>query len=140
MTHYTIDSDTPHKFPPHSYYIGALRKISQYFDHRPIYAYIMTDDHHPETIAEMYQAALPNRKNIVFDYRTTVSGPTVNVMEDFHSIPNFDCLIRGDSTFSIIATLLANFKAIIRPKTCHVENQEIIVDEIDFQIFEGVHR
>lgn len=127
----------PDKFPPHSYYIEALRKLSKHFDHPPIYAYIMTDDPHVAEIAQHYKSALQGRSNIFFDYRKTATGPSVNVMEDFHSIPNFDCLIRGDSTFSIIATLLAHFKVIVRPKKCHVNNSEIIVDEIDFQVLEA---
>lgn len=121
----------PEKFPPHSFYISSLRKISRKYAHTPIYAYIMTDDPNPEAIAELYRKELPLRKNIIFDYRKELNRHNQNVIEDFYSIPKFDCLIRGDSTFAIVASLLADFKVVISPKKCHVEKGEIIVDEVE---------
>ena len=124
-----------YKFPPHSFYIEALRRLSQHIQHAPLYAYIMTDDPDAASLARMYQEALSEEKNIIFDYRKAPTGPACNVIEDFYTIPNFKCLIRGDSTFSIMATLLANFKVVMCPKKCHVRNKEVVVDAIDFQTF-----
>ena len=124
----------PYKFPPHSFYISSLKKISLHFGHPPIYAYIMTDDPHPENLAKLYKSSLSMRKNIVFDFRKEAAGPSQNVLEDFFSVQKFDCIIRGDSTFTIVASLLGQFKAIISPKKCHVANGEVIVDEVDFKV------
>ena len=65
----------PLKFPPHSFYIAALKTISERFGHPMIYAYIMTDDLNPKAIAEKYSAALADLKNIDFGYRTEEPGP-----------------------------------------------------------------
>lgn len=125
--------DYPNKFPPHLFYISAIEAISESFGHPLIYAYIMTDDLHPEEILQMYSKALAGLANIKFGCRDGESGPSCNVLEDFFSIPKFDCLIRGRSSFSIAATLLADFKAIVIPVKCEVELDKVIVKEMELQ-------
>lgn len=119
-----------YKFPPRSFYINSLRKISRHFDHPPIYAFIMTDDPNPTQIAKQFQNATSDLSNIRFDCRAN-GGHDSNVIEDFFSIPAFDCLIRGDSTFTIVASLLGDFKMIICPKEAHVEDGEVVVDKVE---------
>ena len=123
----------PNKFPPHSFYISAIATLSKLFDHRPIYVYIMTDDLHPEKIAQDYMTALSHLTNIEIGYRNDNADPSLTVMEDFFSVPKFDCLIRGFSTFTIAAALNANFQAVVTPYQTHVENGEVIVDKIKVQ-------
>lgn len=118
----------PNKFPPNEFYIKAIEKISEKFNHPEMYVFIITDHTDPKSLAGEYKTALSHLTNIEFDYRD-VGGPTTNVMEDFFSIPLFDCLIRGNSSFSIAASLLANFKAEATCK-CHSEEDEIILDKI----------
>lgn len=121
----------PNKFPPNSFFISAIETISKIFDHQLIYAYIMTDDLNPEKIVEHYSKALSHLNNIEIDCRHGKSESSDNVMEDFFSVPKFDCMIRGNSTFTIAASLLSNFKAVIIPKSSRVENGEVVVDQID---------
>lgn len=118
------------KFPPKSFYTDSLKNISERFDNPPIYAYIMTDDTKPAKIAEEFRASLSDYPNIEFDFRKSGNKHDANVMVDFFSIPAFDCLIRGDSTFTIIASLLGDFKMIISPQEAHVENGEVVVDKV----------
>lgn len=124
----------PYKFPAQSFYISAIKAISEIFNHCPIYAYIMTDDPHPEEILKIYSKALSHLPNIEFNYRKGDKGPSKTVMEDFFSVAAFDCLIRGSSTFTIAAAVRGDFKAVIIPYRCHVENDEIIVDEIEIKL------
>lgn len=119
-----------YKFPPKSFYINSLEKISEHFGHPPLYAYVMTDDPSPTTIVQELQAALPHLPNIRFDCRENGNVYKNNAIEDFFSIPAFDCLIRGDSTFSIVASLLTDFKMIICPEEAHVEGREVIIDKV----------
>ncbi len=130
----------PSKFPSHHFFISALETISELFDHTQIYVYIMTDDLEPAKIANNYRIALSHLHNIEFDYQVGENGPTVHVLEDFFSIPQYDCLIRGSSTFSIAASLLGDFKVVIAPKKSHVENQAIVVDEIRIFFKDGKRR
>lgn len=126
----------PRKFPPQSFYISALEKLSELFGHPDIYAFIMTDDPNPAQLAKSYRTSLSHLQNIEFDYRKGKNGPSNNVIEDFFSIPKFDCLIRPDSTFSVVASYLTDFKAIIYPKSGHIENEKAIIDSIEIQLEE----
>ena len=130
----------PSKFPPHHFYISAIETISEIFHHTQIYVYIMTDDLEPAKIANNYRKALSHLHNIEFGYQEGENGPSVHVLEDFFSLSKYDCLIQGNSTFSIAASLLGDFKVIITPKNCHVENQEVAVDEINIIFKDCKHR
>lgn len=120
----------PFKFPPNLFYISSIQILSEYLGHPQIYAFILTDDQNPEKIAQEFRAALTHLPNIEFNYRKGKAGPSVNIIEDFFSIPKFDCLIRADSTFAIMASLLTDFKIIIYPEKAHVDNDEVFIDEI----------
>jgi len=124
----------PLKFPPMSFYINALRRISAHFKHRPIYAFIMTDDSRPQRLARIMRQNLPYRKNIEWDWRKGEAGHDVNVLDDFFSIPNFQCLIRADSTFSEMASRLGDYDIVVTPTRAHVDNDRAIIDQIDFKI------
>lgn len=119
----------PYKFPPHSFYISSIEKMSELFNHPLMYVHIMTDDPYPESIVNDYSEALSHLKNVEFGYRKDAT-----VIEDFFSVPNFDCIIRGSSTLTISASLLTKFKATIFPKKCHVENDTVVVDKIHIEL------
>lgn len=127
----------PNKFPPHTFFISAIEAISKIFNHQLIYAYIMTDDLHPEEIAEYYSKALSHLNNIEIGFRHGKNGPSDNVMEDFFSVPKFDCIIRGNSTFTIAASLLADFKAVIIPRNSRVRNGEVVVGQMEIILQEN---
>lgn len=120
-----------HKFPPESFYIDAIKKMSELHNHVPMYVFIMTDDTNPPLIAQRFREALASLTNITIACREGEAGHSVNVMEDFFSIRQFDCLIRGDSTFSIMGAMLGEQKTTIIPKTAHVEGENIVVDEME---------
>jgi hypothetical protein len=62
----------------------------------------MTDDLNPEKLIKKYEKEFLDYDNISFGYKN------LGVIEDFFSIQKFDCIIRGDSTFSIVASLLGD--------------------------------
>lgn len=105
----------PVKFPPDEYFIETLKQMSDFLNNASIYAHIMTDDLKPEILLNKYKKELKEYKNIRLGYKT------LDVMGDFFSIPKFDCMIRGDSTFSIVAAHLGNF--IITVSVLSAENQ-----------------
>lgn len=125
----------PHKFPPDSFYIEQLRTIDRMFDHQPLYVYIFTDYKHPEVLAQNYAEAL-NLPNIKFDYSTEVDTSGIGVLEDFFNLTLFDCMIRADSHFAIVATKLKDFKLVISPKSHHWKGNELFIDEVTIETSE----
>ena len=104
-------SEYPLKFPPDSYYIEQIRTIARLFQGKPLYLFLMTDDLNPEALIHCFQRAVPY-SNIQWDCR---KKPLENDLDDFFSIPRFDCLILCDSNFSIVASKLAEYAIRIAP-------------------------
>ncbi|HBR70276.1 TPA: hypothetical protein DIC20_04580 [Candidatus Dependentiae bacterium] len=104
----------PLKFPPDSFFVEQLKIFSESVNHKPIYAYIFTDDQNPKRLVDKYAAEL-NLPNITFDYRGKNNHHTANVLEDFFSLAQFHVLIRGESSFSIVASLLTKNQLVIYP-------------------------
>lgn len=98
------------KILPLNFYVEGLRKVLELFDERKVYCYIFTDAHNPTaTIIEKIKSRLNSDRQISFDCRTSNTGPENNVLEDFFSLCNFDVLIRSESNFSIVPSLLHDF-------------------------------
>ena len=72
-----------------------------------------------------------NTRSIIFDCRKENNSPNTNVLEDFFSFFNFDVLIRPDSNFSMIPSLLHDFAMILSPKKITSSDKKII--ENDFE-------
>jgi hypothetical protein len=122
--------DLPLKLPPDSFYIAAIRKMSELCFHREMYVYIFTDDLNPPKIMRKYQGALIDLPNIHLDCRKETNGPGANVLEDFFSIQKFDCLIRPESNYTIIAEKLKDFKIVICPKDPRIDKGVVYIDSL----------
>lgn len=124
----------PLKFPPDDYYINQIKKASEIFNYQKLYVFLFTDDPSPKLIAEKYQKLLSDYKNIVFDYRKTENRHDLNVLEDMFSMTNFDCLIRSDSNFAIISSIIGNFKLVISPKGHTKIGNTISIDQVNIEV------
>lgn len=122
----------PLKWPPLSFYVEALRKIAAYFPDKKIYAYIFTDHDNPSEIMQGFAKAI-DIDRITFDCRMYDNKHDINVLEDFFSLMQFDCLIRPDSHFSVMAGKIADYKMLIAPWHASQQNGEIIIDETVFE-------
>ncbi|HSX10109.1 MAG TPA: hypothetical protein VLF94_00110 [Chlamydiales bacterium] len=127
----------PMRFAPDSYYIECLHRLRRLFPNREICAHIFTDDLHPEQLAAKFQSHLPD---LHFTYREQGNGPDAHVLDDFFAMAHFDCLIRSASNFTLVPSLIGDYKVIMTPKHGYwvVANGsgEYYVDEIDMQVYE----
>lgn len=122
----------PLKFPPDSYYLTQIQRIATLFPDKKLYVFLMTDDLDPASIAQSYAKVLNNR-NITIDYRAIGNSPSANVLEDFFSLAKFDCLIRCQSNFSLVGSLLGDYRIMITPKHAFLRENEIIIDQIELK-------
>ncbi len=106
-----LHREYPLKFPPDSYYLEQIQRIARIFEGQPLYVFLLTDDLQPQAMLERYKAALPFA-NIEWGCRERAPD---NDLDDFFSIPLFDCLVLCDSNFSIVASKLAHYKVRIAP-------------------------
>lgn len=117
------------KFPPLPFYIHALERIKKHFSNQKLYVYLFTDHNDPQELVEIIEQEM-DCQGITFDYRREQNCHNINVLEDFFSLISFDCLIRSDSNFSLVASKLADYKMQISPWHINYDSGLPVVDEI----------
>lgn len=126
----------PLKGPPDKYYNEALEKLYDIVD-KPLYVYIFTDDPEPKKVLQKFQETF-TQENIVFACREGPNGHDINVLEDLFSFAAFDCLIRPDSNFSFVASLLFPFKIVVSPAHFRKEEDRVVIDQFLFEFRDKV--
>jgi hypothetical protein len=124
-----LPSHFPLKCPPFNYYIKALELVSILFD-QPLYVFIFTDHPNPPELQQKLSSIFSGYK-IRFDCRRSDNAHDKNVLEDFFALGQFECLIRPDSNYSLIASKIFSHKVVISPlRYAQGPNQEIYIDRI----------
>ena len=119
----------PLKFPPDQFFIKELYTLYSYFNGQPLYVHLFTDNQNPGAIKAKYKEALSGL-DIEFVCREEGNRWDANVLEDFFALTQFDCAIHGESNFSVCASFLADYKVEILPKTYHIENNSVHIDDV----------
>lgn len=127
---YYVDVDFPLKFPPLSFYIEQIKKISEIFQHSKLYIYIFTDDSNPEALVSKIKEGLQDYHNMIFDFRIKYNKHNKNVIEDFFAMTQFDCLIRSQSNFSFMAAKISDYKVEIFPTDYITTKNQLIINKI----------
>lgn len=122
------------KMPPYSYYVEQIKKIKNIMGDKKIYFHIFTDDNNPQKIVDFLKKEIIDLKNIELGFREFENNWDKNVLEDFFSILNFDCLIMTQSNFSIIASKLKEYQITIMPISSKFENNAITIDKVEIVI------
>jgi hypothetical protein len=117
----------PLKFPPDSFYITEIRKIYELIK-QPLFVHIFTDDPMPSILAESYASALTDI-DVVFDYRSEGNSYKANVLTDLFDMMRYNCLIRPESNYSIVAERLGDYTMVIHPTRCMVQGKQIVITE-----------
>src|SRR5579872_6078872 len=119
----------PLRFVSDEFYIEQIDRITQMFPDQQLYVYLFTDYKNPNKLAKKFSEALSN-DNILFDYQKEENGPQLNVLEDFFSMMQFDCLIRPGSHFSRFVERLGNAQLSIYPYSYATHGKETVIDVI----------
>ncbi len=115
------DQSSPRKFPPNSFFIEQLKHMSELLEDQPLYVHIFTDSSRPEYFAELLKKEV-NKSNIIYGYRNKPG-----LVDDFFAMAQFKYFIRGESNFSFMASILAQYKICIVPAECVWKGRELIV-------------
>ena len=125
QTYHDMTNGQPLKWPPLAFYFDGLRAIASRFPDQKIYAFIFTDHDNPEEIMDLFMRSVEIDR-ITFDCRMYDNKHNLNVLEDFFSLMQFDCLIRPDSNFSLMAGKINDYKMLIVP---YLNNGSIAIKE-----------
>jgi|SRR5579862_5434200 len=124
----------PLKLPPMHFYIQGLSEVLPLFKGKPIYCYVFTDAQHPEVLVEELKKTVPSDTSIVFDWRRQGNHHGSNVLEDFFSLFHFDVLIRPQSNFSIVPSLLQDFAVVCTPTDFLNKDRQITITKIHVDV------
>ena len=113
---------------PDDYYIQQIQRIAKIFSNEKLYIYIFTDDKEPHLIVKKYEQILNNPK-ITFSYQKVKDKN--KLLDDFFSIPKFDCCILCQSNFSVIASKLGNYSVLISPVHAVMKDGKPLIDGIE---------
>lgn len=128
----------PTKTPPVSYYSECLRGVIQRLPlGQKVYCHIFTDDADPASIVNTIRQSVPDQIPVSFGYRSENNKHDANVLEDFYSLFNFDALIRSESNYSIVPSLLHDYSIVTYPVAFTIENRIVTITQVDFQVYKG---
>lgn len=125
-------SEFPLKFLPDSFFIKQLKRLYQILGEQPLYVFVFTDDNHPAQVVKKYSRYFA-KYSIEFAYRTKNSD-TENVLEDFFSMMQFDCMIHSESNFSLIPSLIGDYMVTIHPDSFTKMGGRIIYNHVVTEI------
>jgi len=106
----------PLRFAPNEFFIDQIARLADMFKEQNLYVHIFTDHQNPAKLKKKFQKALQNPR-ITFGCRENDNSHNSNVLEDFFSMMDFDCLIRPGSHFSRFVQRLGNNKVVIYPES-----------------------
>lgn len=124
-----IDKDLPNKFPPMSFFIEQLQRLSMMLKNQPLYVYVFTDSKEPEKLVDILKTQV-KKTNIVYDYRSKTGQDAQSILTDFFDMAQFQYFIRPQSFFSLMAEKLSEWKISISPRKSMWKNAELRVTEV----------
>ncbi|WP_068469379.1 hypothetical protein [Candidatus Protochlamydia phocaeensis] len=145
----TTQNYYPCKVPPDEYYISQLLNVCQIYADQPLYIHLFTDDKEPALLQQKLKDKIREAgytQDIIFGVTEPKEGENP-VLRDLFSMAHggFNCLIRSESHFSIMAQLIGEHDLVIGPKHFHSEinyglgKTDIVIDQL--AIFEkGIER
>lgn len=119
----------PLKFPPNSFYIEQIIRLYHLLNQRPLYVHIFSDISRPQTLINEFAKAT---KGMKIEYHTRDQQLYFNtMMEDFYMMSQFDCIIRPNSSFSIVAAKISNCNIEIFPTHASLNGNNPKIERVE---------
>ena len=116
----------PLKFPPNSFYVEQLKRLSELLHDKPLYVHVFTDSTQPEAFVDLLNEAV-GKPNIVYACRSEGNHQDAHVLDDFFSLTQFEYVIRGESNFTIMAGKITDYKIVIYPAECAWQGNTLLI-------------
>lgn len=130
----------PLKTPPFTYYAECLNRVIALFPQRQLHCHLFTDAVDPQELVNFMKSKIPPSTSIEFECRDSGNRHNANVLLDFFSFFNFDIMIRPESNYSIIPSLIGDFAIVYIPETFKIynnpEDRFVVIDQIKTEVDE----
>lgn len=130
----------PLKLPPLQFYIDGVLKMLELFPEKPLAIQVFTDAASPQMIVQKIKEQIPPGADIQFFFRKGSNSFARNILEDFFSLFLYDAIIRSQSNFSLIPSLLRDFAVVYAPKDCTVEDGATSITDVLIEINEPLYQ
>lgn len=129
----------PLRFVPDEFFIAQVQRLTEMFRTENLYVHIFTDHAEPAVLMKKFSDAL-NNPRVTFGYREQDNSHNANVLEDFFSMMEFDCLVRPGSHFSRFVQRLGKNKVVIYPESvCRNADGTRTIDVINIKTRANEH-
>jgi len=133
-------TELPLKLPPLSFYFEAFPMILDHFRGLPIYCHIFTDSQKPEELVKAFKQLVPPNLDVTFGCRKQFNRHNSNVLIDFFSLFNFDVLIRSQSNFSLLPSLLHDFALVHCPTGFSLSGKTVTIEKAETLIHDELYQ
>lgn len=121
--------------PPIDFYIDQLKRLSTLLGNVPLFVYVFTNHSNPLVLVQEMKNNLTRFNNITLASRNK-NNRDETLIEDLFLMSKFDCLIRPNSSFSMVAQLIGNHKITLYPKRGFWKNKKLYFDKIGMMILD----
>ena len=126
------DRNWPSKFPPEQYYIDQINILADLLADKKIIFYIFSDCQDPLTLTSRI-AEYCKKDNIAIV--NAASSLKESPIIDLCKIASCDCLIRPQSSYSIVSQIMGNHKIVFSPHRCEWRNNILYVPQVKITMF-----
>jgi hypothetical protein len=131
----TESNQSPLQYPPDSYYIEQINKLSELFYHRPFFVYLFTENRNSSEVIKKFQEAMTGH-NIIFDYKKSNKMTRNSYVENFINMSKFDCLIRPISNLGFLLEQMNDYLITLKPSHHTLIGHEVYIDEVQQKVRE----
>ena len=129
------DRTWPIKFPPEQYFIDQIKVLEDLLPDKKMIFYIFSDSLNPQALTERVTQYC-STKNTAFI--NAASPKSESPMVDMYKMATCDCLIRPDSSYSIVSQIMGNHKIVFSPQNYQWRDNILYITRVRLTFFDNV--
>ena len=131
----SADRSWPKKFPPEQYYINQINLLAELLAEQQLIFYIFSDSHDPNKLTQRI-ASYCKHKNA--NFINASSSLQDSPIFDMCKMASCDCLIRPESSYSMVAQIMGNHKIVLFPQKAEWKDNILYIPEVNVILFNSI--
>jgi hypothetical protein len=126
------DHSWPSKFPPEQYYIDQIHLLEDLLANKKITFFIFSDSLNPQDLtARIAKHCAKENASFINASSSRSDSPLI----DMYKMSACDCLIRAESSFSMVSQIMGNHKLVFSPQSCEWRKNILYVTRVKLVLF-----
>jgi hypothetical protein len=123
------------QYPPDSYYIEQINKLSELFYHRPLFVYLFTENRNSAEMIKKFQNEVTGH-NVMFGCNKSTKMTRNSYVENYINMGKFDCLIRPTNNLGFLLEQMNDYLITVKPIHHTLIENEMYIDEVQRKVRE----